>query len=178
MTRLAVALAIALGAPSGTALAADPPPRSATRPAVAMPTTKEFLSKTAVGNLFEIESSKLALSRAKTKQVRTFADEMVRDHTEAGMKFKQAVSDGKLTMPPVKLDSQHQAALNELKSKDRASFDKAYVDEQYKAHVETVDMFQAYADGGDDARMKLFAEQMLPILKTHLDHAIKLREGR
>jgi predicted outer membrane protein len=36
-------------------------------------------------------------------------------------------------------------------------------------------MFQAYADGGDNARMKQFAKDMLPTLKTHLDHVTKLR---
>jgi putative membrane protein len=44
---------------------------------------RQLLSKTAAGNLFEIESSKLALSKTRTSQVRTFANEMVKDHTDA-----------------------------------------------------------------------------------------------
>ena len=65
--------------------------------------------------------------------------------------------------------------MNDLKAKDVTVFDKAYIDEQYKAHVETVDMFEAYAKGGDNATMKQFAQQLLPTLKTHLDHVTKLR---
>ncbi len=174
MTRFGIALLIALGVAS-PAFAADPPANTAARPAVTAPSTDVFLAKTAVGNLFEIESSKLALSKTKTAQVRTFANEIVKDHTEAGAKFKLAVADARLKPPAETLDAQHQTAMNDLKSKDGAAFDKSYTDDQYRAHVETVDMFQAYADGGDNARMKQFAKGMLPTLKTHLDHVTKLR---
>jgi putative membrane protein len=166
---------MALGAASATAFAADPPASTAARPVMAAPSTDVFLTKTAVGNLFEIESSKLALSKTRTAQVRTFANEMVKDHTDAGMKFKQAVTEARLTPPPAAMDAQHQSAMKDLKGQDGAVFEKAYIDDQYRAHVETVDMFQAYADGGDNARMKQFAQQVLPILKTHLDHVTKLR---
>ena len=175
MTRLGIALLIALGVASAAAFAADPPANTAARPATAAPSTDVFLTKTAGGNLFEIESSKLALTKTKTAPVRTFANEMVRDHIEAGAKFKQAVADAKLTPPSEALDAQHQTAINDLKGKDGSAFDKAYIDDQYRAHVQTVDMFQAYADGGDNARIKQFAQQMLPTLKTHLGHVTKLR---
>jgi predicted outer membrane protein len=41
--------------------------------------------------------------------------------------------------------------------------------------IETVAMFEAYAKGGDNARMKQFANEMLPTLKTHLDQVSKLK---
>lgn len=36
-------------------------------------------------------------------------------------------------------------------------------------------MFEAYAKGGDNGRMKQFASDMLPMLKMHLDHVSKLK---
>lgn len=155
--------------------AADPPPLTAAAPATSVPVTSTFLTNTAVANLFEIESSKLALTKTKSDKVKAFANEMVTDHTAAGEKFKTAVAEAKLTPPVEKLDAKHQALLDDLKKKDGAAFDKAYVDAQYQGHVETVAMFEAYAKSGDNARMKKLASELLPTLKKHLEHVTALR---
>jgi putative membrane protein len=170
----ASALPLILASAPG-AFAADPPAKQAAAPAMATPSTSTFLTNTAVANLFEIESSKAALAKTKTDKIKAFANLMVTDHTGAGTKFKQAVTDAKLTPPAEKLDAKHQALLDDLKKKDGAAFDTAYVKAQHDGHVETVAMFEAYAKGGDNARMKQFANEMLPTLKTHLDQVSKLK---
>jgi len=154
--------------------AADPP-KTAAAPPMSAPSTSTFLTNAAVANLFEIESSKLALSKTKTEKVKSFANEMVTDHTAAGEKFKQAVADAKLTPPAEKLDAKHQAILDDLKKKEGTAFDKAYIDAQYQGHVEAVAMFEAYAKDGDNARMKRLAGDLLPTLKKHLDHVSAMR---
>jgi putative membrane protein len=169
---VAATLPLTLAAP--LAFAADPPARQAAAPAMATPSTSTFLTNTAVANLFEIESSKLALSKTGNDKIKAFANQMVTDHTAAGAKFKQAVTDAKLTPPAEKLDAKHQALLDDLKKKDGAAFDTAYVKAQHDGHVETVALFEAYAKGGDNARLKQFANEMLPTLKTHLDQVSKL----
>ena len=157
------------------AFAADPPAKQAAAPAMATPSTSTFLTNTAVANLFEIESSKAALAKTKNDKIKAFANLMVTDHTGAGTKFKQAVTDAKLTPPAEKLDAKHQALLDDLKKKDGTAFDTAYVKAQHDGHVETVAMFEAYAKGGGNARMKQFANEMLPTLKAHLDQVSKLK---
>ena len=97
------------------------------------------------------------------------------DTVEEADKFKQAVADAKLTPPAEKLDAKHQALLDDLQKKDGTAFDTAYVKAQHDGHVETVAMFEAYAKGGDNARMKQFANDMLPTLKAHLDQVSKLK---
>ena len=170
----ASALPLILASAPG-AFAADPPAKQAAVPAMATPSTSTFLTNTAVANLFEIESSKAALAKTKSDKIKAFANLMVTDHTGAGTKFKQAVTDAKLTPPAEKLDAKHQALLDDLKKKEGAAFDTAYVKAQHDGHVETVAMFEAYAKGGDNARMKQFANEMLPTLKAHLDQVSKLK---
>jgi putative membrane protein len=170
----ASALPLILASAPG-AFAADPPAKQAAAPAMATPSTSTFLTNTAVANLFEIESSKVALAKTKNDKIKAFANLMVTDHTGAGTKFKQAVADAKLTPPAEKLDAKHQALLDDLKKKDSATFDTAYVKAQHDGHVETVAMFEAYAKGGDNARMKQFANEMLPTLKAHLDQVSKIK---
>ena len=146
----ASALPLILASAPG-AFAADPPAKQAAVPAMATPSTSTFLTNTAVANLFEIESSKAALAKTKSDKIKAFANLMVTDHTGAGTKFKQAVTDAKLTPPAEKLDAKHQALLDDLKKKEGAAFDTAYVKAQHDGHVETVAMFEAYAKGGDNA---------------------------
>lgn len=153
-------------------LAADPATKQASAPVAP---TATFVASATFGNMFEIESSKLALERSKTGAVKAFAQRMVDDHSAAAVKLKEAVLDSKLTMPPDKLDAERQALMDELAGKQGADFDKTYIDTQYKTHVETVDLFKGYAQGGEDSRMRSFAAELLPTLEAHLEHVSKLR---
>jgi putative membrane protein len=150
-------------------------PSTAAKPARPAPATADFLTKVAAGNTFEIESSKLALGKNQSKRVVDFANMMIKDHGEAGAKFKKAVTEAKLTPPPDAMDAKHKTLHEQLSKKQGADFEKAYIDAQHDGHVETVSLFEAYAAGGDNARMKQFAQELLPTLRTHLDHVHKMK---
>ena len=147
----------------------------ASRPATAAPTAAAFEKAVAGGNTFEIESSKLALTRSKSGTVQSFAKRMIEDHTTAAAKFERAVSKAKLSPPPKKLDAKHQAILDGLQGKDGTSFDTAYIAAQYDAHVEAVSLFKVYAARGDNVPLQMFAQELLPTLQAHLDVVSKLR---
>lgn len=142
---------------------------------VSVPGTADFLSKAATGNKFEIDSSKLALDKSKSEAVRAFANMMVTDHGEAAVKMKRAVTEARLSAPPEALDTRHKAILDDLAKKEGSAFDKAYIDAQLKGHEETVALFKAYADGGENARIKKFAKDLLPVLQKHLDQIGQLK---
>jgi len=168
MTRIALSLMMILG------LVTAAPPRN--QPAAApAPSATTFAATVAGGNQFEIDSSKMALIRSNSKPVKAFAQRMIDDHRVADGKFKHALAEAKLPPPPAKLSAEHRAVLADLKSKKAAAFDKAYIEAQYTAHVETVDLFKAYAEAGDNARLQFFAQEMLPTLQSHLDQVGKMR---
>lgn len=160
-------------AQSSTAPTAPGNPQQATVKA-SIPSTADFLNKAAVGNKFEIESSRLALDKSKSEAVRSFATMMIKDHGEAAVKMKSAVTEAKMSAPPEDLDAKHKAMLDDLAKKEGPAFDKAYVAAQLKGHEETVALFRAYANGGDNARIKQFAKDLLPTLQMHLEHVRKL----
>ncbi|HYC65508.1 MAG TPA: DUF4142 domain-containing protein [Reyranellaceae bacterium] len=161
----------ALFAPDGLA---QGQPSTAARPTMPAPATDTFLTKVAAGNTFEIESSKLALGKKPKKEVADFANMMIKDHGEAGAKFKKAVADAKLKAPPDEMDAKHKKLQEDLAKKNGADFEKSYIAAQRDGHKETVELFEAYAAGGDNARMKQFAQELLPTLRKHLDHVAKL----
>jgi putative membrane protein len=165
--RVAVAADLPAGQPANPSIDQAPP--------VATPSTESFLASVAAGTRFEIDSSTLALERARSAAVKIFAHRLVDEHSSAGARFKQAVSQAKLPPPTEELDARHQAILDDLKARDAASFDKAYVEAQSQALRELAGLFRAYATGGDDARIRQFAQDLLLTMRSHLDDASKLR---
>lgn len=49
------------------------------------------------------------------------------------------------------------------------------VTDHREAHEETVALFKAYAEGGESARIRQFATELLATLLKHLDHVRKLK---
>jgi putative membrane protein len=64
------------------------------------PKTEDFVAKAAMSDMFEIESSKLAMERAD-EQTKAFAKQMVTDHTKTSQELKQLVEGGgvRVTLP-------------------------------------------------------------------------------
>jgi putative membrane protein len=128
-----------------------------------------FVMKAANSNMFEIESSKVALKMAKNAEVKEFAQQMITDHEMAGKNLMAVAKDA-----PAKMDATHMAMVEKLEKTDEAKFDAAYIDAQVKAHDEAVALFTKYEDDAKDPELKQFAAKTLPKLKMHQDHAKKL----
>jgi putative membrane protein len=140
------------------------------------PKTEDFVKQAAISDMFEIESSKLATERADAKS-KTFAAKMVKDHTMTSTELKALVQGGKVKGEiPAALDSSHQSKLDKLKAAQGGDFDKLYDDNQIDAHKDAVNMFERYANGGENADLKAFAGKHLPHLKEHLQMAQDLKK--
>jgi len=135
--------------------------------------TQEFVTKAAVGDMFEIQSSKLAQQKADAES-KKFASKMVTDHTKTSTELKTLVAGGKVKATlPKEMDSAHKSKLDKLKGLSGANFDKEYDDMQRSAHRDAVSLFEQYAKGGENPDLKAFAAKHLPHLQEHL----KLAEG-
>src|SRR2546423_8077835 len=79
------------------------------------PSADEFVQKVAMSDMLEIQSSKLIAPRADA-DTKPFAQRMVKDHTKTSNELKSLVKSGKVKAAlPTKLDSEHQAKLDDLK---------------------------------------------------------------
>ena len=130
---------------------------------------QDFVTKAGTANMFEIQTSQLALTTSKDKAVLAFAKMMVKDHTAAGKKLDAALakdSTANLTAPTALTDDQ-QAKLDDLKTRTGNDFDKKYADLQKGAHDDAVGLFSDYAKNGTDSTLETFASDTLPTLKMH-----------
>jgi putative membrane protein len=130
-------------------------------------TDKEtFAEMAASSNMFEIQSSELALQESQDEDVRAFAQKMIEDHTAAGEKMKAAAATDGVT-PPEAMVPEHQSQLDTLESNDGEAFDQAYVDAQAVAHDEAVTLFEQFSTEGEESALRDFAAETLPTLKEH-----------
>lgn len=144
-------------------------------PALAQ-STDEFVKKAAISDMFEVESSKLALSKNPDRDTRPFAQRMVKDHTKTTKELTALVKSGKVKAElPTAMDAEHQALLDKLKGLSGKDFDTAYDQAQLKGHQDAVALFESYAQSGDNADLKKWAAKTLPHLKQHLKMAEKLK---
>jgi putative membrane protein len=138
------------------------------------PGTADFVKEVAVSDMFELQSSKLAEEKGTTQE-KTFARQMITDHTKTTDQLKNMVNSGKVKAEiPTALDSSHQSKLDQLKNASGKDFSSDFDSDQVTAHKDAVSLFERYAKGGDNPDLKDWAGKTLPTLRHHLDMAQEL----
>jgi putative membrane protein len=108
MKRLTIALGcLVLAAP---ALAQSAGEKSGVNSALGIsPTTADFVKEVAISDMFEIESNKLAQEKGNAPE-KSFASQMIMDHTKTSIELKGLASSGKVKAElPTALDSSRQS---------------------------------------------------------------------
>lgn len=136
-----------------------------------VPMTEDFISKAAMSDMFEIQSSQLAGERAD-EATKTFAAQMITDHGKTTDELQKMLASNAVPGTiPTAMSSAQQAMLDKLKTLNGPDFVKQYRSDQVKAHQEAVSMFTTYANTGDHTGMREWAIKTLPALEDHLKMA-------
>ena len=86
-----------------------------TLPALAAETAQDFVTKAAIGGMFEVQSSKAAQNKLQDQSLKDFAQKMISDHGAANAKLESIAGEQKLQVPS-NLDSPHKADVDKLQS--------------------------------------------------------------
>ncbi|MBK4989391.1 MULTISPECIES: DUF4142 domain-containing protein [Pseudomonas] len=133
----------------------------------------DFVDAATEAGIAEIVTGNLAQEKTKSADIKTYAQQMVKDHTEANQKLAAIAAKLDISVPD-------EAALTDkikkviLEWRDE-SFDKSYVNNQVDAHEKTVNLFKKEAESSDKPELKAFAAETLPKLEQHLQHAKALQ---
>jgi len=137
--------------------------------------TTDFVQKAAMSDMYEVEAGKIASQKGQTAPVKGFGEMMVTAHSKTTEELKGIIASEKINVDlPTKLDSKHQKLIDDLNAASNADFDKTYAKQQVDGHQEAVNLFDSYANKGDNAALKAFAQKTLPVIQQHLDEAKKL----
>jgi putative membrane protein len=138
------------------------------------PKTADFVNEAASGDMFEIESSKLATQKGNDR-VKQFADQMVNDHGKTSNELKGKAKQANTALP-TEMSGSQQRMLDKLRGLNGDDFSKQYAEDQVSAHKDAVSLFERYGKGGDNADLKAWATETLPALQHHLDMAQQLNK--
>ena len=137
------------------------------------PTTADFVKEVAMSDMTEIAAAKIGQERGNAEE-KAFSAQMIADHTKTSEELKSMVpADAKAAIPAA-LDSSSQSKIDKLKNAKPDDFSSEFDSMQVSAHKDAVSLFERYAKGGEDAKLKGWSDKTLPALKHHLEMAQNL----
>jgi len=161
--------------PAADATATVAPSEVATTPTAEQAPGQTFANTAAASDTFEIEASKLAITKSGSPAVKTFANQMIDAHNESTAKLKTAAAAASPAITLVStVTAAQQSTLDMLGAKSGAEFDRAYAQAQVTAHQETLDVLKAYSTSGEVSSLKAFATGLVPTVTAHLNMAKRL----
>jgi putative membrane protein len=172
---LAFTLTLAASAAWSQPMPAPRAGQSGNQAATVSPATQDFVSKVAVSDMFEIESSKMAQQKTRNSSIADFAKMMVSDHGKTSRQLMSLTGGLKGVEVPKAMDAEHKQKLDQLKKAAANQFDAQYKAAQIEGHEKAVALFESYSQSGDAAEIKKFAQDTLPKLREHLQHAQQLQ---
>jgi putative membrane protein len=133
-------------------------------------TDRQFLDKAAQGGQAEVQLGKLAQDKSQDPKVKSFAERMVKDHSQANQKLESLASSKGVTLP-TSLNAEDQKEKDRLSKLSAEQFDHAYMSYMVKDHTQDVSEFRKESESAKDPDVKQFASQTLPTLESHLQEA-------
>jgi len=139
----------------------------------AKPTDPQIAHIVYTANLLDIEAAKQALQKSKNDGVRTFAQQMVGDHTTVNNQALALVK--KLNVKPEdnptsqSLKKEANATRNKLASLNGAAFDKAYIEKTVNNALS-----DTLIPSAQNAELKALLQSGLALFQAHQKHAEQL----
>jgi putative membrane protein len=142
----------------------------------AKPTDPQIAHIAYTAGLIDVANAKQALARSKTKAVREFAQEMLRDHEAVNkqalalvQKLKVTPEDNDTSRTLTKQASEKRDELSKLSGR---AFDRAYVDNEVAYHKTVNGALQTLLiPSASNAELKSLLETGLKIFQGHQQHA-------
>jgi len=153
-----------------------------TRAQGAAPTDPQIAHIVVTANQIDIDAGKLAASKAQSKDVKAFAQQMITDHTAVNKSATDLA--GKLKLKPEDNDTSKSLKkgaddnIANLKKLKGSEFDRAYVDHEVAYHEAVIDALdKTLVPNASNAELKTLLEKSRPAFVAHLDHAKNLQSS-
>jgi len=159
--------AVVNGAPDAGVKGTPPPPA---------PTTgAQYVALVSGGDLYEIESARLALQKASSQQVKGLAEMILADHQRSTRQLADAAAQAS---PPLAVGAvmspDHQTGMDILRRTSGRDFDTTWLRQQVIAHTHAFDTAARYANTGEVPALRRHAAGTLEAIQRHLTRARSL----
>ena len=148
----------------------------------AAPTDPQIVGIVETADDIDINYAKLALSKARDKQVRDFAEQMITDHSAVQKSVINVAS--KLNVTPAdsptsdSLKAQAQQTLEKLRDLKGKAFEKSYVDNEVSYHEAVINATKTVLiPSAQNAELKSALQGAEPLFEGHLAHAERVQSA-
>lgn len=136
-----------------------------------------FMKSAAQAGHYEVQAAKLALEQSTNSRVTDYAQMMLTDHEQLAQELA-ALAKARDIELPTEPSLMQRGKLSLLKGKQEREFDTSYAQQAaVKAHEDTITLFEDYIKSGKDKEVMGFAQDALPLLRQHLQHAHALADS-
>lgn len=164
------------------AASAEAPPAAANTPVPAAAPALDDPTIVAIfdaANTADIETGTLAAERGSSKEVREFGAMLARDHKAVRQQGRDLAQRLGVTPTPPSDDAaarSHAEALESLRTKRGAEFDRAFLDHEVAYHQGVIDaVTNTLLPAIQNAEVKALVEKVAPAFVAHRDAASNLR---
>jgi putative membrane protein len=119
-------------------------------------------------NALKIAASQLAVERAQSKEVKSFAQLIISEHASLWREFQEAVRKTNLGRQRHEPDAEQKATLAKLSMVEGEEFDAVYLAAQLRAHMELLPLLRTYSQRGLETPLKHFAQKARAVMERHL----------
>jgi putative membrane protein len=133
-----------------------------------------FVGQANLGAPFQVDSGRLAETKATSGAIRSYAHLMVTSHIPVVDALNVILKQKNITPSNTLLHGAYDAMLATLEADRRAAFDRDYVNGQVEYQKGNAALFEQEIQNGADPDLKEFARHTLPKIVDHLQRAEKL----
>ena len=133
-------------------------------------TDKNFLVNASISNNAEIELANLAVSKAVSPVVTSFAQQMITDHTTAQSDLKDVANKVNFAITD-SIDALHQVLKDQLTTLEGSAFDSAYIHSQVADHDQALSLYNLEQTSGNQNGVLYYANNYKPKIQMHRDLA-------
>lgn len=166
----ALALSACAGSQSPSSSASDTGAGTAPSARSSAVDTQTYLNQASAADMFEIESSKLALQKSSNPAVQALARQMLEDHTRSAAKLQSASNSVGLKSQVNAVGGVAAQNLAQLRNLSGQEFDRVYLAKQAEAHEHAYNIHSGYATHGETAQLRTLASEMATLIQQHRSH--------
>lgn len=138
------------------------------------PPGKAFITKAIQGNLAEVQMGQLAQDKSQNPDVKSFGQQLVKDHNDANSKATAVANQIGVT-PPEEPNKKQKAEYAKLSKLSGEAFDKQFATHMVMDHKKDIKQYQTDSKKKDPTAE--YASQTLPTLQQHLETAQNLAKS-
>jgi putative membrane protein len=133
-----------------------------------------FVGQANLGAPFQVDSGRLAETKATNAAIRSYAHLMITTHIPVVDALNVILKRKNITPSSTLLHGAYDAMILTLNADRGAAFDRNYVNGQVEYQKGNAALFEQELQNGSDPELKEFARQTLPKIVDHLERAEKL----